>query len=102
MPERLKSSNIMPKDRDKRNDDMPEEPEWSLPETQLRAIGLLNEIIRMTPRNDPRVDYLLLLRHQLETDEHQLEEAQGVIQEYEEAYTKLTSPANRIGGFLGP
>src|SRR5437764_1768710 len=91
----------MPKDRDKRANDMNEEPEWELPETQLRAIGLLNEIIRMTPRNDPRLDYLMLLRHQLETDETQLEEAQAVIAEFEEAYNKLTSPANRIAVFLG-
>src|SRR5437667_5214253 len=90
----------MPKDRDKRNDDMAEEPDWELPETQVRAIGLLNEIIRMTPRNDPRLDYLMLLRHQLETDEKQLEEAQKVIAEFEEAYNKLTSPANRIGVFI--
>jgi proteasome-associated ATPase len=95
----------MPRDRDNRSKDNQnkpeEEPEWELPETQLRAIGVLNEIIRMTPRNDPRLDYLLLLRHQLETDEQQLEEAQKVIAEFEEAYNKLTSPANRIGVFLG-
>jgi proteasome-associated ATPase len=93
----------MPNDRDKRNRQEPEDdqPDWDLPETHLRAIGLLNEIIRMTPRNDPRLDYLLLLRHQLETDENQLEEAQKVIAEFEEAYNKLTSPANRIGVFLG-
>src|SRR5437870_7170756 len=92
------------RDKNRFEDEEPEEDfaGWELPETQLRAIGLLNEIIRMTPRNDPRLDYLLLLRHQLETDENQLEEAQAVIQEYEEAYTKLTSPANRIGVFLGP
>lgn len=79
-----------------------EEPEgWTLPETQIRAIGLLTEIIRMTPRTDPRLDYLLLLRHQLETDENQLDEARKVIEEYEEAYAKLTAPANRIGVFLG-
>src|SRR5438105_13965553 len=98
----------MPRDRDNRFNDRddrserPEEelPEWELPETQLRAIGLLNEVIRMTPRNDPRLDHLLLLRHQLETDEHQLEEAQKVIAEFEEAYTKLTAPANRIGVFI--
>src|SRR5579862_708631 len=93
----------MPRDRDNRSKDRDEGdlPEWDLPETHLRAIGLLNEIIRMTPRNDPRLDYLLLLRHQLETDEKQLEEAQKVIAEFEEAYNKLTSPANRIGVFLG-
>src|SRR5437588_4576763 len=90
----------MPKDRDKRFDDIDDAIGWELPETQLRAIGLLNEVIRMTPRNDPRLDHLLLLRHQLETDEHQLEEAQKVIAEFEEAYAKLTAPANRIGVFI--
>ena len=96
----------MPRDRDNRskpekNEPEDELPEWDLPETQMRAIGILNEIVRMTPRNDPRLDYMLLLRHQLETDENQLEEAQKVIAEFEEAYNKLTSPANRIGSLPG-
>src|SRR5438477_1908085 len=92
----------MPKKRDTFSE-VPEDDsqDWELPETHLRALGLLNEIVRMTPRNDPRLDYLLLLRHQLETDENQLEEAQKVIAEFEEAYNKLTAPANRIGVFLG-
>src|SRR5205809_970238 len=92
----------MPKNGNRFDEDMPEDvvPDWDLPETHLRAIGLLNEIIRMTPRTDPRLDHLLLLRHQLETDENQLEEAQKVIAEFEDAYNKLTSPANRIGVFL--
>jgi proteasome-associated ATPase len=91
-------------DRDRREPEQDPTEEYAfsgLPETQLRAVGLLNEIIRMTPRNDPRLDYLLLLRHQLETDEAQLEEAARVLAEYEEAYNKLTAPANRIGVFLG-
>ena len=94
----------MPRDRENREDrsrDREEElPVWDLPETQMRALSILQEIVRMTPRNDPRLDYLLLLRHQLETDETQLEEAQKVITEFEEAYNKLTSPANRIGVFI--
>src|ERR1051325_1728054 len=92
----------MPKDRDRLFEEPEEDDsaEWTLPETQLRALGLLNEVIRMTPRNDPRLDHLLLLRHQLEVDENQLDEAQKVIAEFEEAYSKLTAPANRIGVFL--
>jgi proteasome-associated ATPase len=91
----------MPRDRDNRSKEPEDDlPEWDLPETQMRALGLLNEIIRMTPRNDPRLDYLLLLRHQLETDENQLEEAQKVLAEFEEAYNKLTAPANKIGVFI--
>ncbi|MCC6729902.1 MAG: AAA family ATPase [Chthonomonadales bacterium] len=91
----------MPRDRERgRASNGPQEEAWDLPETQVRAIGLLNEVIRMTPRGDPRLDHLLLLRHQLATDEKQLEEAQKVIAEFEEAYAKLTSPANRIGVFI--
>jgi proteasome-associated ATPase len=56
----------------------------------------------MSRNDDPRtVNLMLLLRHQLETDEAQMEEAQKVLAEYEEAYQKLTSPANRVGTYLG-
>ncbi|HZT42428.1 MAG TPA: AAA family ATPase [Chthonomonadaceae bacterium] len=68
---------------------------------QLRALWLLDEVIRLTPRNDVRLGYLMALREQLETDEAMMEEAKKVIAEFEEAYEKLTSPANRIGVYLG-
>ncbi|MCS6775193.1 MAG: AAA family ATPase [Chthonomonadaceae bacterium] len=68
---------------------------------QLRALWLLDEIIRMTPRNDVRLGYMLTLREQLEADEAMMEEAKKVIAEFEEAYAKLTAPANRIGVYLG-
>src|SRR5579871_3988840 len=71
------------------------------PEMQLRAMWLLDEIIRMTPRNDVRLGYLMALREQLETDEGMMDEARKAIAEFEEAYTKLTAPANRIGVSLG-
>ncbi len=71
------------------------------PEMQLRAMWLLDEVIRMTPRNDMRIDYLMALREQVETDEMMMDEAKKVIAEFEEAYNKLTAPANRIGVFLG-
>ncbi len=79
-------------------DDFSEE----MPETQIRALAILEEIMRIAPRTDLRLMRLLqLLRHQLEVDEKQMQEAIQAIQEYEEAYQKLTSPANRIGVFLG-
>ncbi|MCC6442542.1 MAG: AAA family ATPase [Armatimonadetes bacterium] len=71
------------------------------PQASLRAMAVLDDILRRTPREDPRLPYLLLLRQQLELDEQHLQEAQKLIAEYEEAYNKLTSPANRIGVFLG-
>src|SRR5438270_364029 len=63
-------------------------------EMQVRAMWLVDEVIRLTPRNDPRLGYMLALREQLETDEAMMDEARKVIAEFEEAYTKLTSPAN--------
>ncbi len=76
--------------------------EFELPETQIRALAILEEIMRIAPRDDLRLRQLLrLLHHQLEVDERQMQEAIQAIQEYEEAYQKLTSPANRIGVFLG-
>jgi proteasome-associated ATPase len=70
-------------------------------EMQLRALWLLDEIIRITPRNDGRFGYLTALREQIETDEAMMEEAKKVIAEFEDAYAKLTAPANSIGVFLG-
>jgi proteasome-associated ATPase len=76
--------------------------EFELPETQIRALAILEEIMRIAPRDDLRLRQMLrLLQHQLEVDEQQMQEAMQAIQEYEEAYQKLTSPANRIGVFLG-
>lgn len=73
------------------------------PESNYRALFLLDRILGMVKSEDPRViNHLLLLRHQLETDENQMEEAQKLLAEYEEAYQKLTSPANRIATYLGP
>ena len=76
--------------------------EWQLPETQMDARGLVDEILSHFPPDDPRArQYLLLLRHQLQVDAQQFEEAQAALQEFEEVYEKLTQPANRIGVFLG-
>ena len=78
-----------------------EEFGFTLPETQIRALSMIDELLRMTPRSDPRFQILLVLRRQVVTDEKQIGEAQELIQQYEEAYNKLTSPANRIGVYLG-
>jgi proteasome-associated ATPase len=72
------------------------------PDSTYRALSLLDRILGMTRNEDARVvNHLLLLRHQLETDEAQFEEAQKLLAEYEEAYQKLTAPANRVGTYLG-
>ncbi|BDI32946.1 proteasome-associated ATPase [Capsulimonas corticalis] len=69
-------------------------------DASVRAIKVLDEILESTDPLDANYQYLLLLRHQLEIDEQQLAEAQEMIQKYDEAYTKLTQPANRIAVFL--
>ncbi len=98
----------MAKNRNRRDDsaDSSEEsganPFQNFPETQLDAPGLLDEILNSGRVEDSRTyNTLLLLRHQLETDKKQLEEAAEVLEQYEEAYNKLTQPANRIGVYLG-
>lgn len=70
-------------------------------ETQIRARALLAEILARTPQDDARLELLELLDYQLQVDEHQLEEARQAIAQFEEVYQKLTSPANRIGTYLG-
>ena len=75
---------------------------WGLPETQIKATALLDEMLRNGSELDARTrQYLMLLRHQLEVDAQQMEEAAQALAEFEDAYTKLTQPANRIGVFLG-
>jgi len=95
-----------PEDEQPRTTPSPEDVEreefgFELPETHIRALSLLDELLRMTQRTDPRFQRLLLLRHQIATDEQQFQEAQELMQQYEDAYNKLTSPANRIAVFLG-
>jgi proteasome-associated ATPase len=78
------------------------EQNWTLPETHLKSSALLDEYLRYHAPDDPSgAQYLMLLRHQLETDERQFEEAQQALAEFEEVYEKLTQPANRIGVYLG-
>ena len=69
-------------------------------ETQLSARAILDEILQRTPRDDDRQELFQLLDYQLRVDENQFREAQQLLEEYEEAYEKLTSPANRVGTFL--
>jgi proteasome-associated ATPase len=69
-------------------------------ETRLRALTIVDELLATTSASDSKYQYLLLLRHQIEVDERQMREAQEVIAQYDEAYNKLTSPANRIATFL--
>ncbi|HEY0074360.1 MAG TPA: AAA family ATPase, partial [Abditibacteriaceae bacterium] len=89
-------------DNDNRDDvSFSNSPFPGLPETHLKSSALLDEILMSYPHSDARArQYLLLLRHQLETDENQFEEARQALEEFEEVYNKLTQPANRIGVYI--
>jgi proteasome-associated ATPase len=90
--------------RNRRNDEErpPFEPTRpSRPEGRIRALAILEEILRYTPQNDPRMGLLELLYEQLQADERAYREAQETIRQFNETYEKLTAPANRIGTFLG-
>lgn len=78
-----------------------EEDDRPMYETSIRAMAVVDELLSLTSPSDQKYQYLLLLRHQLEVDERQMQEAQKVILEFEEAYNKLTAPANRIATFMG-
>jgi proteasome-associated ATPase len=104
-----KNNNRKREDDENRDEQKPQpepihwsEERWNLPETHLKSSALLDEVFQHYPPDDPRTrQYLMLLRHQIETDEKQFEEAQQALQEFEEVYEKLTQPANRIGVYLG-
>ncbi|HWA82960.1 MAG TPA: AAA family ATPase [Fimbriimonadaceae bacterium] len=65
------------------------------------SLELLDKIIEVAPNDNQRLqNYLAALRDALLGDENRREEAEKVMAEYEEAYAKLTQPANRLGIFL--
>jgi proteasome-associated ATPase len=66
-----------------------------------RTRELLDKIHEQAPKDDPRLqNYLSALERSLSADSKEREEASRLLAEYEEAYNKLTAPANRIGVFL--
>lgn len=62
--------------------------------------AILDRLLEPPPSDPKTANLLLALRDTLDNDERDKEETQRLIREYEEAYNKLTSPANRIGVFL--
>lgn len=66
-----------------------------------RSLRLLEEVIRMVPEENQRLrNYLAALRESLELDDKEAAKTREMISEYEAAYEKLTSPANRVGVFM--
>lgn len=66
-----------------------------------RSLELFDKVAEQAPKENQRLqNYLSALRSSLESDTKQRLETDQVISEYEQAYEKLTSPANRLGVFI--
>ncbi len=64
-------------------------------------IELVDKLIASTVEGDPARFDLLRLRQQIQEHELTLTEARAAIEKMDEVIKKVTSPANRIGTFLG-
>ncbi|MDQ2986724.1 MAG: AAA family ATPase [Armatimonadota bacterium] len=70
-------------------------------EAEEGTLKLLREVVEMVPEENQRLrNYLSTLEKALREDARKAEHAAKMIAEYEEAYEKLTSPANRTGVYL--
>ena len=66
-----------------------------------QSLELLERISEHAPKDNIRLqNYIAALRTSLQTESKERDETQQMLAEYEEAYTKLTAPANRLGVFV--
>jgi len=66
-----------------------------------RALELVDRIEELNPQADQRLQSAVAaLRTILKSESNKAEEAQKLLAESEEAYNKLTAPANRLGLFI--
>ncbi len=66
-----------------------------------RSLELLERLAEAAPTDNQRLqNTIAALRSALQAESKDREEAEGMLAEYEEAYNKLTAPANRLGVFL--
>jgi proteasome-associated ATPase len=73
-----------------------------MPESS-ESLRILDEAIAMVPADNQRLrNYLAELRRSLAEDDRRLDEAREQVAKYEEAYQKLTQPANRTAVYLQP
>ena len=71
------------------------------PEANLPLLDKLDRVIASLPPGDPVRRDLLDLRPQVSDQSQMIGEARQMIEKLEEVIKKVTSPANRIGTFLG-
>jgi proteasome-associated ATPase len=66
-----------------------------------RSLEIFDKVIEQAPKENQRLqNYLSALRSSIEQDSRQMEGNEQLIAEYEQAYEKLTAPANRLGVFV--
>lgn len=65
------------------------------------ALELVDKLIASVPEGDPTRFDLFRLRQQIQEHDLTLTEARAAIEKMDEVIKKVTSPANRIGTFLG-
>jgi len=79
----------------------PESADIPSENSQSEISLLMGRIREQAPKDDSRLqNYLTALADQLRREEEKRIENQKILQEYEEAYAKLTAPANKIAIFL--
>ena len=70
-------------------------------QTEPTPIELVDKLIAATPEGDAARFDLFRLRQQIQEHDLTLAEARAAIEKMDEVIKKVTSPANRIGTFLG-
>ena len=71
------------------------------PREDSTSTDLVDKLIAALPEGDPSRFDLFRLRQQIQEHELTLTEARAAIEKMDEVIKKVTSPANRIGTFLG-
>ena len=91
------------RDFEDRFDDFEEEGFDALPleNEEEEPLELVDRLLAMAPERDPIRSHLYQLRRQLMEREIGFQEARRSLVELEAALEKVTSPANRVGIFLG-
>src|SRR5690242_14805400 len=74
--------------------------DWESPE-DAPLVEVVDKLIAATREGDPTRFELFRLRQRIEENEMTLQEARSAIEKMDEVIKKVTSPANRIGTFLG-
>jgi len=73
---------------------------WGEP-ADSSALELVDKLLASLPEGDPTRFDLFRLRQQIQEHDMTLAEARAAIEKMDEVIKKVTSPANRIGTFLG-